>query len=64
MSHRDDSAAKHLKGTGWCHHPDHGRERHTLDRECVDPETVNERIVAMFQYRVDLQFWDIVTHYK
>lgn len=52
----------HLHAEGWCTRPDHGHGRHTLGTGCWEPESVGERAIAEYQYRVDLRFWQIVEH--
>lgn len=64
MNQPKDRDADHARKHGWCTHPDHGHGRHRLVAECIDPESIGERVTALYQYRIDLVFWDIVTHYK
>lgn len=52
-----------LDRRGWCDNWEHGAGPHLINGACWGIETVAERAVAAFQYRVDRAFWTMVEHY-
>lgn len=52
-----------LHRRGWCENWDHGTGPHLLNGSCWGVETVAERAVAVYQYRVDCVFWEMVERF-